>query len=98
MATLSETRTQEIENSHKATMDHTLLAIAYQPPTGPNYSKVAGFNPITTTGDRSDIICVLQDRLVLSEATMTQFCDDIYVAIYTSAHRRRPLLQRSVWR
>ena len=49
----------------------------------PNYSKVAGSNPVTSAGDRADIVCALQDRLLLSDVSVPHCCADTYV--YTAA-------------
>ena len=45
----------------------------------PNCSRVAGSNPVTSAGDRANIICVLQDRLLLSDVSVTHYCVDKYV-------------------
>ena len=45
----------------------------------PNCSKVAGSNLVTSAGDRADILCVLQDRLLLSDVSVTHCCADTYV-------------------
>ena len=46
----------------------------------PNCSRVAGSNPVTSAGDRADVLCVLQDRLLLSDVSVTHCCADTYVA------------------
>ena len=45
----------------------------------PNCSRVAGSNPVTSAGDRAAILCVLQDRLLLSDVSVTHCCADTYV-------------------
>ena len=45
----------------------------------PNCSKVAGSNPVILAGARADILCVLQDRLRLSDVSVTHCCADTYV-------------------
>ena len=45
----------------------------------PNCSKVAGANPVTTAGARTHILTVLQDGLLLSDASVTHCCADTYV-------------------
>ena len=45
----------------------------------PTCLKVAGSNPVTSAGDRADILCVLQDRLLLSDVSVTHCCADTYV-------------------
>ena len=45
----------------------------------PNCSKVAGANLVTTAGTRAVILTVLQDRLLLSDASVTHCCADTYV-------------------
>ena len=45
----------------------------------PNCSKLAGSNPVTSAGDRADILCVVQDRLLLSDVSVTQCCASTYV-------------------
>ena len=37
----------------------------------PNCSRVAGSNPVTSAGDRADVLGVLQDRLLLSDVSVT---------------------------
>ena len=45
----------------------------------PNCSKVAGSKPVTSAGNRADILCVLQNRLLLSDVSVTHCCADTYV-------------------
>ena len=45
----------------------------------PNCSRVAGSNPVTSAGDRADILCVLQDRLLLSDVSVTHCYADTFV-------------------
>ena len=45
----------------------------------PNGSKVAGAHPVTAAGARVDILTVLLDRLLLSDASVTLCCADTYV-------------------
>ena len=45
----------------------------------PNCSRVSGSNPVTSAGDRADILCDLQDRLLLSDVSVTHCCADTYV-------------------
>ena len=42
----------------------------------PNCSKVAGAHPVTTAGARADILTVLQDLLLLSDAFVNPRCVD----------------------
>ena len=46
---------------------------------GPNCSGVAGSNTVIAAGDRTDILCVLQDRLLLSDVSVTHCCADTNV-------------------
>ena len=50
----------------------------------PNCSKVAGSHSVTSAGDRADILCVLQDRFLLSDVTVTHCCADRYVETATA--------------
>ena len=43
-------------------------------------SRVAGSNPVTSAGDRAYVLCVLQDRLLLSDVSVTHYCADTYLA------------------
>ena len=45
----------------------------------PNCSTVAGSNPVTSAGDKADTLCVLQDRLRLSDVSVTDCCANTYV-------------------
>ena len=45
----------------------------------PTCLKVAGSNPVTSAGDRADILCVLQDLLLPSDVSVTHCCADTYV-------------------
>ena len=45
----------------------------------PNCSRVAGSNPVTSAGHRADILCFFQDRLLLSDVSVTHCCADTYV-------------------
>ena len=36
-------------------------------------------NPVTSAGNRADILCVLQDRLLLSDVSVTHCCAQTYV-------------------
>ena len=45
----------------------------------PNCSKVAGAHPVTTAGARADTLTVLQDRLLLLNASVTHCCADTCV-------------------
>ena len=45
----------------------------------PNCSKVAGSNPVTSAGDETDILCVLQERLLLLHVSVMHYCADTYV-------------------
>ena len=45
----------------------------------PNCSRVGGSNAVTSAGDRADILCVLQDRLVLSYVSVPHCCAVTYV-------------------
>ena len=45
----------------------------------PICSKVAGAHPVTTAGARADILAVLQDRLLLSDASVPHCCAGTYV-------------------
>ena len=49
-----------------------------------NCSRVAGSNPVDSAGDRADIFCVLRDRLLLSDVSVTRCCADTYVAMAAS--------------
>ena len=44
-----------------------------------NCSKVSGAHLITTAGAQADILTVLQDRLLLSDASVSHYCADTYV-------------------
>ena len=46
---------------------------------GPNCSGVAGSNTVIAAGDRTDILCVLQDRLLLSDVSVTHCFADTYM-------------------
>ena len=45
----------------------------------PNCSKVAGAHPVTTACARGDIPTVLQNHLLLLDASVTHYCADTYV-------------------
>ena len=45
----------------------------------PNCSKVAASNPVTSAAYRADTLCALQDRLLLSDISVTHCCADTYV-------------------
>ena len=45
----------------------------------PNCWKVAGAPLVTTAGAWADVLAVLQDRLLLSDASVTHCCGDAYV-------------------
>ena len=45
----------------------------------PNCSKVARSNPVTSAGNRAHILCVLQDRVLLSDISLSHYCTDAYV-------------------
>ena len=47
----------------------------------PNCSRVPGSNPATSGGDRTDVLCVLQDRLLLSIVSVAHCCADTYVVM-----------------
>ena len=38
-----------------------------------------GSNPVTSAGDRADILCILQDRLLLSDVSVIHCCADTCV-------------------
>ena len=46
-----------------------------------NCSKVTGSNPVTSAVDRADIVCVLQDCLLLPDVSVTHCCADTYMDI-----------------
>ena len=43
------------------------------------YRVSGGSNPVTSAGDRADILCVLQDSLLLSDASVTHCFAVTYV-------------------
>lgn len=59
---------------------HVMQSAEVPSSLAPNCSKPAGCNPITTAGDiEADILCVLQDRLLLSNTSVTRCCADAFV-------------------
>ena len=42
----------------------------------PDCSRVTGSNPVTSAGDRADILCVLQGRILLSDVSVTHCCHE----------------------
>ena len=46
----------------------------------PNCSRVAAANPVTSAGDRADVLCVPRDRLLLFNVSVTHCCADRHVA------------------
>ena len=51
----------------------------------PNCSRVAGSDPITSAANRADILCLLQDRLLLSDASLTHCSAHTYVETAATA-------------
>ena len=45
----------------------------------PNYSKIVGAHPVCTAGAGADVLTVFQDRLLLSDASVTHSCADTYI-------------------
>ena len=62
----------------------------------PNCSRVAGSNPVTSAGDRADVLCVLQDRRLLSDVSVTHCCADTYVATAAEARAAKKVAKNAL--